>query len=132
MWAGQLPCTACPPARRILALADDCLDKRATMDAFAAPYRAQGRTAQLVLSPAFRVIATEFTLAFTRLVEAIDAAEHPHAHPSTTSPSSSPLDWRPLIADVRLLAALDAGIAREREHVRALAVARFREIYPEA
>jgi hypothetical protein len=123
------------PARRILDAADACLERRALMDEFAEPYRRTRRTAQLALNPVFRIMVTDFAAAFSVLVEAVDEAEHPHAHfiPVPFAPSAPgqprrplPFSWRPLIADVRLLAALEAGIAGEREHLRALALERFR------
>ena len=122
-------------ARHILSSADACLERRAAMDSFAEPYRREGRTAQLALSPAFRTLVTDFAAAFSVLVEAVDEAEHPHAHfrpvpfaPSVPGQPRRPLSlaWRPLIADARLLAALDAGMARECEHLRTLALERFR------
>jgi hypothetical protein len=114
-------------ARRILELADQCLERREAMDIFAEPYRLSGRAAQLALTPAFRELVTHFAAAFSDLVEAVDEAEHPNAHFHPASPLTRPLDWRALISDQRLLEALEAGIAREQEHVRALAVARFRD-----
>ena len=89
-------------ARRILALADLCLERREAMDVFAEPYRLAGRASQLALTPAFRALVTHFAEIFSALVGTVDEAEHPNAYFHPASPLTRPLDWRALIADARL------------------------------
>ena len=74
-----------------------------------------------MIHPAFRALVAHFAVPWEELVAAVDEAEHPNAYFHPASPLTRPLDWRALIADPRLLAALEHGLAREQEHVRALA-----------
>ena len=110
----------------ILTAADRCIACRVEMDAFMAHYRARQCPEVGMIHPAFRALVADFAVPWEELVAAVDEAEHPNAYFHPASPLTRPLDWRALIADPRLLAALEHSLAREQEHVRALAVARFR------
>jgi len=69
----------------------------------------------MLLKPAFQELVLDFAAAFRLLTAAIDACE-------VASPKQP---WRHLVADRRVLAALEAGIAAEKQHILAMALTKY-------
>lgn len=101
-------------AARILILADEVVTARVSMDEFIGDRRGTAAIAAM-LHPAFRERVSDMAAAFTELTAAVDRCE------------ISGIEWRHLIADQRVLAGLEAGIAASQRLVVDRAVAKFRQ-----
>ena len=106
--------SAAAAERHILTLADACVETLDQMDNFAGGRR----EAALLAKPAFITLVRKFAAQFELLTAAVDPLQVENK------------EWRHLISDARVLAALDAGVERFNKLVRLQAAHRFLEEHP--